>query len=222
VHGWISTNPDTIDICWGRANGWCVMAMAELLDVLPKDHPEYNTILNLFRAQVRGLAACQSSDGLWHQLLDRTDSYLETSASAMFVYAIAHGINQGWISPAYGTVALTGWNAVALRVNDQGEVEGTCVGTDFGLTLAYYYYRGTSVLALHGYGPTLLAGAEILNLLHNDKIKIAMVTTGSLYVSPLPGAPMPWLETGRNTAGPSEKSKPANTESSKGGGYKRF
>jgi unsaturated rhamnogalacturonyl hydrolase len=195
-HGWITTNPDPIDIHWSRANGWCVMAMCELLDALPPADPARAAILTLYRAHVRGLATRQSADGLWHQLIDRDDSYLETSASAMFVYAFAHGINQGWISPAYGAEAITGWNAVAARVNDQGQVEGTCVGTNFDLSVPYYYYRPTSVTALHGYGPTLLAGAEILKMLKNDKIKIAL-TTGSIYVSPVPGQPMPWLEDGR-------------------------
>jgi len=43
----------------------------------------------------RGAAETQSGRGLWHQLLDKTDSYLETSASAMFTFAIARGVNRG-------------------------------------------------------------------------------------------------------------------------------
>ena len=54
------------------------------------------------------------------------------------------------------------WNAVATKVNAQGQVEGTCVGTGMGFDPAFYYYRPTSVLAAHGYGPVLLAGAEMI------------------------------------------------------------
>jgi rhamnogalacturonyl hydrolase YesR len=43
--------------------------------------------------------AAQGGMGLWHQLLDKTDSYLETSASAMFTFTIARGVNRGWLSP---------------------------------------------------------------------------------------------------------------------------
>jgi rhamnogalacturonyl hydrolase YesR len=147
------------------------------------------------------LVARQSGSGLWHQLLDHEDTYLETSASAMFVYALAHGINHGWLSPAFGSAALVGWNAVATRVNEKGGVEGTCVGTNFDLSLPYYYNRPTSVNALHGYGPVLLAGAEVLKLLHNDKITITPPTArgavGSIYVAPKPDQPMPWLSEGR-------------------------
>jgi hypothetical protein len=65
--------------------------MAELLSVLPEDHPGRAAVLAQYRAHVAGLAAAQGGAGLWHQLLDRNDSYLETSASAMYVYAIARG-----------------------------------------------------------------------------------------------------------------------------------
>jgi unsaturated rhamnogalacturonyl hydrolase len=179
-HGWISSNPDSLDVHWARANGWCMMAMCELLDVLPADHPGREPVLALLRAHIRGVAALQSGVGLWHQLLDRPDSYLETSASAMFVFSIAHAVNQGWISPAYGTVAQTGWNAVAGKVNAQGQVEGTCVGSNFALDVPYYYFRPTSPLAAHGYGPTLLAGAEMLRLLKSAHLAVNP-EVGSIY-----------------------------------------
>lgn len=192
AHGFITTNPDTVVNYWGRANGWCALAMADVLDELPADHPARPEILKIYRAFMKSLAARQSDTGLWHQLLDRDDSYLETSASAMFVYALAHGINQGWISPALGTQALIGWKAVTTRVNAQGQVEGTCTGSNFDLSPMYYYARPVSVDALHGYGPVLLAGSEVLKMLHNPNITIAN-SVGSIYVSPKPGSPMPWL-----------------------------
>ena len=182
-HGWISSNPDSLDVHWGRANGWCMMAMVELLDVLPPDYPGRDDVLALLRAQIRGLAALQSGSGLWHQLLDRPDSYLETSASAMFVFSIARAIDRGWISPVYGTIAQTGWNAVAGKVNAKGQVEGTCVGTNFALDFPYYYFRPASPLAPHGYGPVLLAGAEMLRLLKNDAVALKP-QVGSIYFMP--------------------------------------
>ena len=76
------------------------------------------------------MTALQSGEGLWHQLLDRNDSYLETSATAIYVYCLAHAINKGWIDAiAYGPVAHLGWHAVAGKINAEGQVEGTCVGT---------------------------------------------------------------------------------------------
>jgi rhamnogalacturonyl hydrolase YesR len=182
-HGWISGNPDSIDIYWARANGWCMMAMSELLDVLPPDYPGRADVLNLLRAQIRGVGPLQSNLGLWHQLLDRSDSYLETSASAMFVFSIAHAVNKGWISPVYGSLAQVGWNAVAGKVDEQGRVNGTCVGTNFALDLPYYYFRPASALAAHGYGPTLLAGAEMLRLLGSKDVALDPQVGSTYFMS---------------------------------------
>jgi rhamnogalacturonyl hydrolase YesR len=165
MHGWIAGMTVHPEFHWARANGWALMAMTELLEVLPEDHPGRAAVLDLFRAHIRGLAACQAHNGLWHQLLDRNDSYLETSATAIYTFCAARAINRGWIDPlAYGPMAQLAWNALTTRINAQGQVEGTCVGTGMGFDPAFYYYRPQSVFAAHGYGPVLLAGAEMLKL----------------------------------------------------------
>ena len=166
MHGWVEGMDAHPAFLWARANGWALMAKTELLDVLPENHPGRARILDLFRAHVRGLADCQSGQGLWHQLLNRNDSYLETSASAIFTYCIARGVNRGWISrdPHLQMLQLA-WNAVAAKVNSQGQVEGTCIGTGLNFDPMFYYYRPTSVLAAHGYGTVLQAGSEMIQLL---------------------------------------------------------
>jgi rhamnogalacturonyl hydrolase YesR len=173
MHGRNLNQPLNPEYYWARANGWALMSMIELLDVLPPEHPQREALLKILRAQVKSIAELQSGSGLWHQLLDKPDSYLETSASGMFVFGLARAINRGWISPvSYGAVAQAGWNALATRVNARGQVEGTCVGTTFAGDLVYYYNRPVSVYAAHGYGPILLAGAEMIRLLQNPKIEI--------------------------------------------------
>jgi unsaturated rhamnogalacturonyl hydrolase len=150
---------------WARANGWAVMAMAELLDVLPADHPARPKILALFKSHAEGLVSNQGHAGLWHQLLDRRESYEETSASAMYVFALARGINRGWLdAKAFGPPVAIGWNAVAGKVNAKGQVEGVCVGTGVGWDPMFYMYRPVHLLAAHGYGPVLLAAAEMIEL----------------------------------------------------------
>ncbi len=185
-HGWVQEMEPHPALHWGRANGWAIIAMAELLSVLPEDHPGRAAVLAQYRAQAAGIAATQSGMGLWHQLLDRNDSYLETSASAMFTYAIARGINRGWLDPlAYGPMVSLGWNAVARQVNALGQVENTCVGTGMGFDPAFYYYRPVSVYAAHGYGPVLLAGAEVMVLRAGLGAK-AEVNDGSVQFAPSP------------------------------------
>ena len=172
-HGWVEGMQDHPAFHWGRANGWALLTMCEVLDVLPEDYPQRDKILELFRAHVRGLAACQSGEGFWHQLLDRNDSYLETSATAIYVYCFAHAINKGWIDAmAYGPVAQLGWHAVTTQINAEGQVDGTCVGTGMAFDPAFYYYRPVNVYAAHGYGPVLWAGAEMINLLNKQHPKM--------------------------------------------------
>lgn len=169
MHGRHLNQPLTAEFRWGRANGWVIMAQCELLDVLPADHPRRPEILATYRRHVQALAELQSGAGLWHQMLDKPDSYLESSCTAMFVYAIARGINQGWISPAtYGSVAQAGWLGLAQQVNAQGQIENSCVGTTLASDHVYYYNRPVSAHHGHAYGPVLMAGAEMIRLYRNQ------------------------------------------------------
>jgi len=166
MHGWVQGMTEHPAFFWGRANGWAIMALTEVLEVLPENHPGYQDVLSLFRQHIKGIATLQSGEGLWHQLLDRNDSYLETSASAIYVYCMARGIHRGWLDPlVYGPPAVLAWNAVSQQINETGQVANTCVGTGMGFDPAFYYYRPVNVFAAHGYGPVLLAGGEMITLL---------------------------------------------------------
>lgn len=164
THNWYSETQRRGVAFWGRANGWAVVAQVELLDRLPVDHPQRDTLLTLLRKHLQGVARYQGAQGLWHQLLDREDSYLETSASAMFTYAFARAVNQGWIESRYASIARRGWAGVASRVRPDGRIEGICTGTVVSDNLRDYYERPTPLNDVHGIGTLLLAGGEILRL----------------------------------------------------------
>ncbi len=167
-HGYVEGAEHQPSMAWGRANGWAILTMSQLLDFLPESHPKRAEILDMFRKHAAGLAELQGIDGFWHQLLDRPETYEETSATAIFAYALAHGINQGWLdATTYGPVAQLAWEAVASKINEKGEVEDVCVGTGMGFDPAYYAYRPVSVKAAHGYGPAIWAGAEMIKLLNS-------------------------------------------------------
>jgi unsaturated rhamnogalacturonyl hydrolase len=149
---------------WGRANGWAMVAQVELLDRLPAEHPQRARLLALLRRHILGVAQYQSGEGLWHQLIDKTDSYLETSCTAMFTYAIARAVNRGYIEPRYGTIARHGWAGILSRIRSDGQIEGICAGTGIEDDLVHYYRRPTPLNDPHGIGAVILAGAEILAL----------------------------------------------------------
>jgi unsaturated rhamnogalacturonyl hydrolase len=169
-HSWFQNTPYDVKFFWGRATGWALMAEAELLSVLPEDHPDRAKVLDIFCRTAQGVAAVQSGNGMWHQLLNRDDSYLESSGTAMFTFAIARGVNRGWLPPTYAPVAQAGWQALSTRVRPDGQIEGICVSTTAAYDAVYYYNRPTELDAMQGYGPTLLAGAEVITMLRSFNI----------------------------------------------------
>ena len=164
-HGWVESMQEHPAFHWGRANGWAILTMCEVLDVLPDNHPD--------RAEIMKLMRSQHHDGYWHQLLDRNDTYLEASATAIYTYCFAHAINKGWVdAKVYGPVVQLAWHAVEASVNAKGQVENVCVGTGMGFDPSFYAYRPVHVMAAHGYGPVIWAGAEMIRLLKNQHPKM--------------------------------------------------
>ena len=170
-HSWFANTEPDPRFYWGRGAGWALMAMAELLTVLPEDHRDRPAVLDQFRRAIQGVVAVQGGTGMWHQMLDRVDSYPESSATAMFTFAIARGVNRGWLAPTYAPVAQAGWRALEQRVRPDGQIEGICVGTTAAYDLVYYYNRPTDLGAMQGYGPALMAGAEVISMLRAFEIR---------------------------------------------------
>lgn len=163
-HAYFSNIDKTNHAHWGRANGWVMMAQVELLSVLPENHPDKEILKEILLNSIDGISALQSGNGMWHQLLDKTDSYLESSCTAMFVYGIAKAVNNGWIDPAYAQVAWKGWRGIYNNITEDAQVKDICVGTHVEWNLPFYYHRPLSVNDTHGLASTLLAGTEITKL----------------------------------------------------------
>ena len=175
-HSWYQNTPYDVRFFWGRAGGWAIMAAAELLSVLPEDHPDRAKVLDVFCRSAQGIAAAQSGNGMWRQLVNRDDSYQESSATAMFTFAIARGVNRGWLPVTYAPVAQAGWQALASRVHPDGRIEGICVSTTAAYDAVYYYNRPTELGAMQGYGPALMAGAEVITMLRSFNIDHSLNT----------------------------------------------
>ncbi|MCU7547551.1 glycoside hydrolase family 88 protein [Chitinophagaceae bacterium LB-8] len=155
---------------WGRCNGWIMLAQIHLLDQLPQNHPKRKELIQLLERQIVGIARYQNAEGLWHQILDKNDSYTESSCTAMFVYGIAHAVNQGWIDKRYASIATTGWEGLKKhKINELGQLKDICVGTGIQDNLAFYYNRPVGLNEKHGTGPLLDAGVEILKLEKSGK-----------------------------------------------------
>lgn len=147
---------------WGRCNGWIAMAQVELLSNLPANHPARKQLTELLLRQIIGFSRYQDISGLWRQVLDRPDSYLETSVTAMFTYAVAKAVNEGWIPQNYMSIAKDGWEGLVSRITENGEVKDVCIGTGIADNIRFYLTRPARLNDAHALGAVLLAGTEMI------------------------------------------------------------
>lgn len=113
---------------WGRALGWYVMAIVDVLDFLPIDHPKRGLVIGLFYRLAEAIARVQEPEsGLWYQVLDegeREGNYLEASGSAMLVYALAKGARKGYLSDSFLHVASKGFQGLLTHCVEK-DADGT-------------------------------------------------------------------------------------------------
>lgn len=157
------------EVPWGRANGWVLFSLSELLVYLPKDHKLRNDLIDFFNELAEGFLSYQDECGMWHQVIDEKESYLESSSTAMFIYGFCRGVRYGWLKDKeqYINSALKGFNALStLAIDKYGNLYGVCKGSGYSYTKDYYMYDLPWLLNdPHGIGIVILSGIEILKLL---------------------------------------------------------
>ena len=161
---------------WGRAMGWYAMALIEVLDEVPAEHPDRAALVEIFRGLAAALVKVQDAgSGMWYQVPDlpgRAGNYLESSASAMFVYSFAKGVRMGYLGPEYLPAARRGFDglvahSVVVRGNGLVDLLHVCRGAGLGGTpyrdgsFEYYIGEPQRMNDMKGYGPFLLAAIEL-------------------------------------------------------------
>lgn len=159
---------------WGRGNGWVAVAEAEVLSVLPESNPKFKQVLAIYKKHMDGLIRYQASSGLWNQVIDHPELSwgTETSCSAQFTYAIARGINRGWLDKSYIPVVKKALASLSdtTRISEKGELLRVGASTSIGPDLAYYNARPVEAEKeySHGSGLMLFALTEMHTLLQNE------------------------------------------------------
>jgi rhamnogalacturonyl hydrolase YesR len=161
-HGYFADTKKHAPFKWARGNGWVTVALVETLSAMAESDPLRPQLLAILHKQIDGLRPLQAPSGMWRQVLDKPQLWEETSATAMFAYGIARAVHRGWLPASDMAMARHAFAGVTTNVTADGAVEGTCAGTNIGLTLDFYINRPRPDDDLHGRGPTLLAGTEIL------------------------------------------------------------
>lgn len=154
--------PD-VPFFWGRGNGWMAAGMSELLRSLPDDNPDRERIMEGYRTMMSSLLKYQGDDGMWRQLIDKPESWPETSCSAMFTFAMITGVKNGWLDgKTYGPPARRGWLGVIRYLDENADVREVCEGTGKKNDLQYYLDRKRNVGDMHGQAPILWCASALL------------------------------------------------------------
>jgi unsaturated rhamnogalacturonyl hydrolase len=174
---WADRITGTSSNFWGRAIGWYAMAMVDVLDYFPTNHPARPQIIATFQKLCAGVVRYQDPQtGLWWQVVDqghRKGNYLEATASGMFVYAMAKGINHGYLPRSYEPATLNGYRGIIEHlIRDDGNGRWSLIhccsvaGLGYGRDGSFGYYVSEPVVDndLKGMGPFILAGIEVQSL----------------------------------------------------------
>jgi unsaturated rhamnogalacturonyl hydrolase len=163
---------------WGRAMGWYMMALVDTLEYYPADDSGRKDLIAQLERDAAAVVRYQDgASGLWYQVLDKgaeKGNYLESSASCMFVSALAKGVRRGYLSPNYLANAERGYQGILSHfiqsgpgneVRLTGTVKGAGLGGDPYRDGSYAYYIGEKVGTNDpkGVGALLLASTEIEN-----------------------------------------------------------
>jgi rhamnogalacturonyl hydrolase YesR len=154
--------PD-VPFFWGRGDGWMAAGMAELLRSLPADNPNRERIMTGYKTMMASLLKYQDKSGMWRQLIDDDESWLETSSTGMFTFSMITGVKNGWLDKKiYGAAARKGWLALITYINQDSDVKDICAGTNKKNDRQYYLDRPKMVGDLHGQAPILWCATALL------------------------------------------------------------
>jgi unsaturated rhamnogalacturonyl hydrolase len=170
-HGWYDLEKRQAPVAWGRANGWVIWATSEVLRFLPSSHPLRPKIVDIYRSHIKALVAVQATTGLWHQVLDRPESYEETSCTAMFIIGLARGLRQGILDESYAQPLKKAWQGLQTRISADGIVKDICRGTEMSDDVTFYMKRERFDNDPRGLGAVILACVEIMKFQGGDTQK---------------------------------------------------
>jgi unsaturated rhamnogalacturonyl hydrolase len=149
---------------WGRAVGWTVMGLTEILDIIPEGFPQRDSIVNQYITVLKVLAKYQDPNtGLWYQVVDhQTDprNWLETSCSSMYVYSMSRAIQKGFLDTSYSKNVELGYSGVLSKISEDDSkmvyLKDICEGTDVSADIQYYFDRVRYTNDYHGLGSFLI------------------------------------------------------------------
>lgn len=172
-----ANTPGRAYFAWGRALGWYILAICEVLDIIPSTHnpTRRSVLIGILSNLLSRLLTYRDTSGVWALLptlaTDSTNNKLEATSSCMYAYGYLHGVRMGYLSADMRDTALSVYQAVVrnfVTVNGASVTLSNCVtGGNPGATnateadvLNNYYGKSWAANDEHGVGPFIMASLE--------------------------------------------------------------
>ncbi|HEX7730733.1 MAG TPA: glycoside hydrolase family 88 protein [Terracidiphilus sp.] len=117
---------------WGGGNGWAAAGLARVWRSLPVSRSaERAQVAGFARELIDGCLRYQRADWLFHNVIDRPESFVETNLAQMLAYAVYEGVRAGWLGPEYRARADRMRAAARAKMDAEGFVQGVCGAPEF-------------------------------------------------------------------------------------------
>lgn len=117
---------------WGGGNGWTAAGLACVISRLPASRQsERNHLVAFCREVIDGCLAHQRPDGLFHNVIDQPDTFVETNLAQMLACVVFQGMSEGWLPATYRASAEKLRSAARSKMDPYGFVQGACSAPDF-------------------------------------------------------------------------------------------
>jgi unsaturated rhamnogalacturonyl hydrolase len=161
---------------WSRATGWYIMAIVDILEYLPENHPDRAELISILQKTCDALLKVRDpKSGIWYQVLNyggKEGNYLEGSGSAMNAYVFAKGARKGYLDKKYLAIASSAFDGIVkelITVDDKGVItfNNICGGCGLGGTpyrdgtYEYYVNEKRVINDTKGVGPFIMAAIEL-------------------------------------------------------------
>lgn len=145
---------------WSRGNGWGIFALTELIQELPRNHPRYAEVQEVYLSLLKSILEYQNAEGTWHQEMTWPNSYVETSGGGLFLYALAVARKLEMVDlDATASALQRGLRSYLTYIAVDGSVHNTCRGClcPGEGTIEDYLQREALLNDCHAFGPVSLA-----------------------------------------------------------------
>lgn len=139
-HGWTFNGKHNFaGAFWGRGNSWVTMAIPELFEMISCDDSVKHYLTEALNNQICALAKYQSENGMWHTVIDDSDSYVEASATCGFGYGILKAVHLGLVDSKYEETAKRALAPILECIDQEGVVHQVSYGTPMGRENVQFY-----------------------------------------------------------------------------------